>query len=143
VYHILSGEENDSGKLTRDSLSRFADPGKNLGYAIFRYDFSLTELKKLRHVIFSWHAKEIKFDSSFNLKTDELMYCSEMIKKALESATTNRIQIQTTEPTAFEILAASTFLKRSVNSEENFKIVAIDNLYINPHCREIQRFDFY
>ena len=82
------------------------------------------------------------FDSLSNMKTDDKMYCSEMMSKGLNIATTNRIKIETTEPTDQEAKFFAPHLKVDEKYLRNLQIVTIDNLFIHPNCRLIKRFDF-
>jgi hypothetical protein len=143
VYHIVNGDENPDKKLRKDSLYQFCNPKKNFGYGIYRYTLKTPELKRLKKVIHKWYAQEIKFDSVFSLKTDNLMYCSEMIKKALEKATGSRIIIETTKLTRQEAGILSSYLHLDSTYTKNLKLIAIDNLYMNEHCSAIANFDFH
>jgi hypothetical protein len=140
VFHILMGEDNPDGKLRKDSFHHFCNPERNASYGIYRYNLGTAGAVELKKTIYGFYEREIKFDSLFNLKTDDLMYCSEMIKKALARSTKNGIIIPTTALTE----ADSRFLALLANIPElytrNLEIVAIDNLYINPHCRLIREY---
>ena len=142
VYHIVPGDENPDEKLKKDSLDRFCNPRKNFGFAIYRYNMDEEEIKKFRTAIDHWYQKEIVFDSLFNMRTDDKMYCSEMIKKGLAIATGDRIILDTTEPTEEEAEYFAPHLKVDARYLSKLDIVSIDNLFINPHCRLIKRFDF-
>ena len=142
IYHIVSSEENPSEKITREPLEIYSNPRKNSAFAIYRYDMNDQELQTFRNTIMNWYKKNIMFDSLFNMKTDDKMYCSEMISKALNIATTNRIKIETTEPTDQEAKFFAPHLKVDEKYLRNLQIVTIDNLFIHPNCRLIKRFDF-
>ena len=142
IYHIVTGDENPSEKLRRDSLERYSNPRKNSGFAIYRYDMNNEELNIFRNTILDWYQKDIVFDSLFNMKTDDKMYCSEMIRKALIKSTNNRIKLETTEPTDQEAKFFAPHLKVDEKYLRSLQIVTIDNLFINPNCRLIKRFDF-
>ena len=142
IYHIVTGDENPSEKLRRDSLERYSNPRKNSGFAIYRYDMNQEELQSFRNTIMDFYKKNIQFDSLFNLKTDDKMYCSEMIRKALIIATNNRIKLETTKPTELEAKFFAPHLKVDEKYLRSLQIVTIDNLFINPNCRLIRRFDF-
>ena len=142
IYHIVSGDENPSEKLRRDSLERYSNPRKNSGFAIYRYDMNHEEVQTFRNTIMDWYQKDIVFDSLFNLKTDDKMYCSEMISKALTKATNSRITLETTEPTDQEARFFAPHLKVDEKYLKRLQIVTIDNLFIHPNCRLIKRFDF-
>ena len=142
VYHIVNGNENPDQKLRKDSLLRFCNPRKNFSYGIYRYKIDATEKKKLKEIIHSWYTAGVRFDSSFNLKTDDRMYCSEMIKKGLARATNNRINIETTQLTILEATALSSHIHLPISSVKKLQIIAIDNLYRNANCTSIRKFNF-
>jgi len=142
VYHIVPDDENPDRKLRLDSLKSFANPRKNAGFGIYRYDMTPEETKQLRSIVEDWKAQGVAFDSTFNPKTDDQMYCSEMIKKGVERATANRIGIQTTRPTKQEAEFFARHLRVPVSYVSNLDVVAIDNLFVNPQCKAIRRFKF-
>ncbi|MFL5809978.1 MAG: hypothetical protein ACJ749_10690 [Flavisolibacter sp.] len=142
IYHILSGDENPSGRLKRDSLKSFSNPRKNFGFAIYRYDLDSSEMDLFRQRIFNWYRQGLKFDSLFNLRTDDKMYCSEMIMKGLERATKNRIRIETTRPTKKQAEIFTNYLHLPAAYANKLDVITIDNLFVNPYCRLVKRFDF-
>lgn len=142
VYHIVPDDENPSKKLRLDSLKYFANPRKNAGIGIYRYDMTPEETKQLRSIVEGWKTQGVSFDSTFNPKTDDRMYCSEMIKKGVERATGKRIDIQTTRPTSQEAAFFAKHLRVPVSYASTLDVVAIDNLFVNKHCKEIRRFKF-
>jgi hypothetical protein len=142
IYHIVNGEENPEEKLKKDSLSRFCDPRKNLSYGIYRYELGEGEIKRLKALIYKWHAKGVQFDYQFNLKTDDKMYCSEMIRKALEKVTNKRILIETTDLTPAEAGLFSAYMHLPLTYTSQLKIISIDNLYKTPSCKLIKDYNY-
>ena len=142
VYHIINGEENPDEKLKKDSLSVFCNPRKNMAYGIFRYEMKGDELKRLKSFIHKWYIKGVRFDSSFNFRSDDRMYCSEMISKALRNSTRKRILIETTKLTITEARFFSAYSHLPFAYTSKLRIVAIDNLYINPYCHLIKKYDY-
>ncbi|HEU5366279.1 MAG TPA: YiiX/YebB-like N1pC/P60 family cysteine hydrolase [Hanamia sp.] len=142
IFHIINGEENPGERLRKDSLKQFCSPSKNLAYGIFRYDLKPAEIKKLKDIIYKWYAKGIQFDSLFNLATDNRMYCSEMVSKALSSATNNRIRIKTTWLTIPEALTFSAYTHLPFSYTSKLKVISIDDLYMNPFCQPIKRYNY-
>ena len=142
VYHIVNGVENPGEKLRKDSLCHFSDPRKNLAYGIYRYEISEQEIKSVKDLIHNWFKKGVRFDSEFNLKTDDKMYCSEMIRKALAKATHNRIIIKTTALNSMEAGLFSTYLHLPLAYTSQLKLVSIDNLYKTPSCEAIKKYNF-
>ena len=142
VYHILAGGQNPDAKMVADSLEKFCYPRQNTGFAIYRYNIDSAEINTMRSSVTNWYNEGVRFDSTFNLKSNDRMYCSEMIKKALARATNNRIVIATTKPSNAEALLAATHLPLSVDYISKLDLIPVDNLYMNTHCRLISRFDF-
>jgi hypothetical protein len=142
IYHLLAGDENPDERLRKDSLHSFANPRKNFGFAIYRYNFDSSELKKYNNLIHRWYSQGLLFDYSFDLKTEDKMYCSEMIKKALAKATANRVVLTTTMPTANEKLFFAQQTNTSIATLKDREVVAIDNLYHHPACSLVKRFHF-
>jgi hypothetical protein len=142
VYHIVNGEENPDERMRKDSLSRFCNPGINKTFGIFRYSLDTGEMKTIKDIIHQWYAQGVRFDSVFNLNTDDRMYCSEMISKALARATHQRIQLGTTEMTNAEAMLFSNHVHLPLAYTNHLRIVSIDDLYTNPYCHLIKGFVF-
>lgn len=142
VYHIVAGDENPDTKLVADSLQAFCHPRHNSGFAVYRYAMDSAERERLKSAITTWYQQGLRFDSSFNLKSDDLMYCSEMIKKGLAKATNDRIVIGTVKPTKGQAMLASSKLPLSADVITKLDVVPVDNLYLNPHCRLVGRYEF-
>jgi len=142
IYHIVNGEESPDEKLRKDSLVRFCSPRKNLAYGIFRYDLRPNEIQSLKNILHNWFQKEVRFDSTFNLASDDKMYCSEMISKALIRASQKRISIGATKLTTIEAGIFSTHLHLPFSHTSKLRIVSIDNLYKNPYCSLVKEYDY-
>jgi hypothetical protein len=142
IFHIVNGEENPDEKLKKDSLKGFCDPRKNFAYGIFRYEIKPGEIERLKNFIHQWYRQGIQFDSTFNLKTDDRMYCSEMIYKALAKATNKRILIETTKPTIREAKFFSAYMHLPYSYTSKLEIIAVDNLYTNPYCSLIKEYNY-
>jgi hypothetical protein len=142
VYHIVNGDENPGEQIRKDSLFRFCNPRKNFGFGIYRYKIDSAEVKKLKASVYGWQETKVQFDHSFNLASDDRMYCSEMITKALAKATGKRIEIAGTQPTAIEAAVLSSHAHLSLAAAKKMKVIAIDNLYINTHCAPVFRYQF-
>jgi Permuted papain-like amidase enzyme, YaeF/YiiX, C92 family len=123
VYHSIGGEWNPDQKLRRDPFIFFCNPYENKGFGIFRYTITAKERVNLINVVHKLYDKKVMFDMQFNLASDDRMYCSEFVYKAIEQATNNNIILPTT----------------TIN---NIKFIALDNLFINPFCTEIKRIAF-
>ena len=120
VYHAIGGEWNPNQKLRRDPFEIFCNPFENRGFGIFRYNFNSTEKVKLINLVQSLFSLGIEFDMQFDLSSNDKMYCSEFVYKAVEQATENKIKLSTT-------------------AYGKVQFISVDNLFINPECKEIQR----
>ena len=142
VWHIINGTDNPGGLLRKDSLFRFCDPLQHQAFGIYRYQLASGELGNIKNLIKIWQAKAIQFDSIFNFKTDDRMYCSEMICKLLAKATGNRILIKTNKPTTAEATVFAAYMHLPVAYTSSLQIVAIDNLYMHPLCHLVKEYTF-
>lgn len=142
IYHIVNGDENPDEKLRKDSLNRFCNPGRNAAYGIFRYDMSTDEIKRLKNLIHKWYAKKVRFDPTFNLKTNDKMYCSEMISKALGLATNKRLLTGTTKLTDTEAKLFSEYGHLPFAYTSKLSVVSIDDLYTNSFCHLIKKYNY-
>jgi Permuted papain-like amidase enzyme, YaeF/YiiX, C92 family len=142
VYHIINGEENPDQKMRMDSLGHFSSPRRNVAYGIYRYDMSANEISKLKIIVHEWYAKGMRFDSLFSLKSDDRMYCSEMISKALTEATGKRITIEPIELTMVEASFLTAYSRLPISYTTGLPIIPIDALYVNPYCRLVKKYDY-
>ena len=94
VYHSIGGEDNPNEKLRKDRAVFWFSPANNMAYAVFRYPYSDSALPGLVGVIDSFYRQQVMFDMDFDLKTDDRMYCSEMIYKALKNGIDNNIDLE-------------------------------------------------
>lgn len=142
VYHIVNGEENPGEKLRKDSLSLFCNPRKNLAFGIFRYNINNREIFRIKDQIYTWYKKGVRFDPEFNLETDDKMYCSEMIRKALANATQRRIIVETTALSRIESALLSIYMCLPESYTNKLQIVSIDNLYKTPNCELVKKYTY-
>ncbi len=123
VYHAIGGEDNPNEKLRKDRFEVFCNPRTNLGFGIYRYDFSELIHQRLDSIIKKYYQEEIPFDMQFNLKTDDRMYCAEFVYKSV---------IRASRDTGY----------LPVSYLHQFAYVATDNLFLNSHAKEICRVIF-
>ncbi len=123
VYHAIGGEWNPDQKLRRDPFDVFCNPYENKGFGIFRYGLNKDEQVKILNHVRNFYNDGIMFDMKFDLDTNDRMYCSEFVYKTLELATDHKIQI-------------------TIDTFNSKKFIAIDNLFLNPSCRQIKRVKF-
>jgi Permuted papain-like amidase enzyme, YaeF/YiiX, C92 family len=137
VYHSMTGSENPSGLVRKDPFDSFVSPARKTGFGIFRYQLSDTEKEKFQSVLKENISNRIPFDLTFSLRSDDSLYCSEMIYKALKISTGERIVLPNStlknfQPKIFGYKYKNVFLKK-------YDYISLDNLYLNPFCKEITR----
>jgi len=123
VYHSIGGEDNPNGRLRRDSASFFFSPANNLAFGIARFDMPDSTIERLKQIVREFYNEHRKFDVNFDLKTDDRLYCSEFVYKAVNKACRDTNYIK-----PVSILG--------------FSYVGIDNLFINPHAKLIWQVKF-
>lgn len=123
VYHSIGGEWNPNQKLRRDPFEIFCNPFENRGFGVFRYKLSPRENAVLTDIVQKFYKRGIMFDMEFDLASDDKMYCTEFVYKAIEQAGHIKIGV-------------------SVTSVNQIKFVSPDDLYLNPGCMEIKRVIF-
>jgi hypothetical protein len=140
VYHSMTGKENPAGTCRRDPFDSFVNPLEKTALGIFRYDLKETEKERFHQLMMGYHQAKIPFDISFNMEKDDSLYCSELVYQALKKATQLRIVLPTTilknfRPKIVGHRYNQVFFKR-------YEYISIDNLYLNPFCKEITRLKY-
>lgn len=123
VYHTLAGDENPGEIMLRDPIDSFCNPAIKNRFGIFRYQLNPEQLSTYMQTVQGYYAAKMRFDRKFDLKSDERMYCGEIVAKALSKATNGTITIPTSR-------------------DKDFIYYAIDNMYLNPWCREVKRCNY-
>jgi hypothetical protein len=138
--HSMTGVENPEGVIRRDPYDSFVNPKRKTGFGLFSYKLSEKEKADLHTIIKKGYDDKIPFDMFFNLKTDDSLYCSEMIYKGLKKATKNRVNI----PNSFIINFRPKIMGYKYNTAflKRFEYIALDNLYLNQFCSPVKRVNF-
>ena len=147
IYSNMAGDINPDEIMRRDLVDSFITPVHNIAVGIYRYDITNTEVEKLRDIVHTHYLNKLQFDMNFDLATDDKMYCAEMIAKAVESATNKRI-IFSKSLINDELKGKylKKLLQRKIVPSEKMadqkEYYALDNLYLNQHCREVSKIIF-
>lgn len=147
VYSNMAGDINPAEIMRRDDVDSFLTPANNVAVGIYRYDLANEELQKLRAIVTDHYINKLGFDMNFNLATNDKMYCAEMIAKAVEKATNSRIIFQRS---LISDELKGKYLKKllekkivpSAKVADQKEYYALDNLYVNPYCREVSKITF-
>lgn len=119
IYHIILSEHNPEGKVMFESVNSFINPTINAKWAIVRYQLNSQQISDLLQQVKNYAADGLTFDKQFDLATDDKMYCTEMLYKALVSTTKDTLLIA---PTI---------------SISGRKYIAVDNLFGNNSSKTI------
>lgn len=123
VYHSIGGEDNPDARLRRDSASHFFAANSNSALAIVKYDFPAAILHSLRSVIDSIYQQKPRFDTHFDLSSEDELYCTEFVRCVLITAT-----------------ADTSYIPLSVAMGRRY--VGTDNLYLNKHAAFVWQVKF-
>ena len=143
VYHVEPDYHYINDKVRKEKLDSFCNPAHNYGFAIARYTLTESESKEFVRYLDKQYQKKIPFDMGFDLKTDDKMYCSEMIKKGLALSTNHKIIIATdrmNDKSKYKLIKQ--YFKLKEKDFVNREIIPIDHLFINPNCSVIKRYVF-
>lgn len=138
VYHLIAGDENPSDLMERSIFESFVDAHRKSRYGIFRYQLSAEEATKMQVQVYRYMAEKKLFDKEFDLKNDDKLYCAEMVYKGLIKATNGRVVLPSTVRKNFN---PERYNKTGAEIK-SFEFIALDNLYLNPFCKEIKRFRY-
>lgn len=122
VYHSIGGEDNPDGVIRRDSAHIWCSPANNLGFAAYRYAVSDSVKDSFVRCICDFYKEKRMFDMSFDLSTDDRLYCSEMIYKALEQT------------------MGKNYIRISNDYGRSF--VGVDDLYLSDNTEPVCRIRF-
>ena len=147
IYSNMAGDINPDELMRRDPVDSFISPVHNVAVGIYRYDITATELEKLKAIIHDHYNNKLPFDMNFDLSTDDKMYCAEMIAKSVERATGSRISFSKSliTPALKEKYLKKLLEKKVIPSAkvaDQREYLALDNLYMNPHCSEVKKIIF-
>ena len=144
VCHIYPDDFVPGADTVRyDAIDSFLNKRTNLKCALYRYNLSENERITFEKELDKYHSNKVHFDKRYELNTDDKIYCSEMIYKALKKATASRIVIeQSNVPEKMRKLISIYFKKYNFTAKtiNTRKIIAIDNLYENPGCNLVMKF---
>jgi hypothetical protein len=145
----IDANENKKDTVRYDPIDSFINPQENFLCGLFRFKLSETEKQNFIKELNNYHDKGAHFDRVFDLATDSLIYCSEMVAKSMERATNGRLTFpRTTTPkemvrmmTIFFQKEGPTLTRKQIEKKVlERKYIPIDALFLNPNCEELMRF---
>jgi hypothetical protein len=115
VCHVVAAEGNHSNKIRLEPIASFCNKDDNSSFAVFRTDVNSISIDS---ALMQYFKKGVSFDNDFDLKTDDKMYCTELVYKVLTTANRNEKFI-------------------NLSHGNGIDYVACDNLYQNSKTRLI------
>ncbi|HYF30632.1 MAG TPA: YiiX/YebB-like N1pC/P60 family cysteine hydrolase [Chitinophagaceae bacterium] len=143
IYHIDTEFGHSNDKVRKEILDSFCNPLKSLGFGHARYALDSAENKAFVAYMEKQYHNKTPFDLRFDVKTDDSMYCSEMIMKGLRAATNNRVQIETIRfygKDKYKVIKQ--YLKIPESDFVGRHFVPVDHLYVHPDCQVLKRYVF-
>jgi len=149
---VCNIDANEKGKDTvrYDAIDSFIDPKENFICGLFRFKINEEEKERFFKELDAYHDRHAHFDRLYDLATDSLIYCSEMISKSLTRATNGRLTFkEVTTPKPMLTLMTRFFKNEAPKNTPDKKVreviserkyIPIDVLYRNPNCTELMRF---
>jgi hypothetical protein len=116
VFHSIGGEDNPDEKLRKETFESFVGESHNLGFGICKYNMTEVKQKKLNTIVTDWYQKKMPFDMEFDLKSNDRLYCAEMVFKAFN---------KTFETDSFF----------QITNHKGFKYVSTDNIFVNKDAQ--------
>ncbi len=112
VYHCIGSAADPYALLRRDSLSAYISPATNLGYALYRYKLKPAQILQLQETSLRYFKERRTFDPHFDLKTDNALYCTEFVYKALIETTGDKKYLPVTDASGFSFIAVDNLFSR-------------------------------
>ena len=120
VYHALGGDWNPDQKIRKDALQVFADPVDTRGIGVYRYSLPeerihdiMTTAKQLRDI-------GVVFDMKFDLASNDRMYCAEYVYKSC-------------------LMGSKGQLNFHISHIKEFAFIGVDDLFLQPKCKQLKR----
>lgn len=123
VYHSIGGEDNPDAKLRRDAFTTFVRRDHNFGFAIAWLPLNDAQTASLKQIVRAWYQAGKPFDMKFDLKSDDRLYCAEMLYKAFGQVMDGPNRFPTTE-------------------HRGFRYVSTDNIYRNKAVEMLCRINY-
>lgn len=123
VYHSIGGEYNPDEKMKKESFEKFVQPADNTGFGVCNLKLSASQTTILHHIVDSLYQQKVRFDMDFDLKSNDRLYCAEMVYKAVQSAVSN-----------------DTFFTTTLHN--GFQFVSTDNIFVNKQAQMLCRINY-
>jgi hypothetical protein len=143
VYHIIPDHTHTNDRVRLEKIDDFWRTDDNNNFAIARFKTDTAETVSFLNYLKQQYNQKVRFDMDFQLKTDNELYCSEMIAKGIYMATKKRISIQSeflNDESKYKLIGM--YYKKPREAFANREIIPIDQLFLHNNCTVIKRFTY-
>ncbi|RYY96859.1 MAG: hypothetical protein EOO11_12420 [Chitinophagaceae bacterium] len=140
VGHIAPGSAG-TDTIRYEPIDSFLAPATNIKAGLYRYTLDTAERGRYLGQLALYGRQGVHFDHTYDLRTDSLLYCSELIAKSLAAATENRIRIEGSHVPEKMLPLMYAFFKGQPIEKAEFrtrKYISLDQLYLHPACRPVK-----
>lgn len=110
VYHAIGGEDNPEEKLRKDKFEIFVQSAKNKSFGIAQVNIKDKEKEILKKILDSLYALQVPFDMDFDLKSNEKLYCAELLYKSYRWATNDTNMFKSNIKDQFEYVTTENLI---------------------------------
>lgn len=98
VIHAVPGENGEKPAfIKKERISEFLDFPKAARYAVYRSDYDAKVRAKAARTALDFYRRKLLFDNGYDLASDDKLYCTELVIKALQHAGLRISDFPTTE----------------------------------------------
>ena len=95
VIHIVPEEKDVSSIVKNEPLKSFLDPGQSSCFGIYRTNYNENQIANMLERTKDFFNNQCHFDNKYDLESDNLLYCSELVVKAFASIDSSWFTIPT------------------------------------------------
>ena len=123
VYNSIGGESRENNSMLKEPLDMFVHPDIAFNFGIYRYDLDSVHITSLDSMLTAYYKSGLEFDLDFDMYSEDKMYCSEIIYKTMIFVSKDKNYLP-------------------LSRVDGKPYVAIDDLYLNSHCKHILEYTY-
>jgi hypothetical protein len=145
ICHVTGRDSNNQEEtVIYENIDSFLAPKRCTAFGHYRFTTDSAEAAKIIAFTDDCYQRKIKFDYRFDMKSDSMMTCSEMVAKAVTAATAGRIAFgftPITERRHIQLIKRAFRRFRPTDKELIGRpIITIDDLTTQKDCKALRQF---
>ncbi len=145
ICHVMGKDSVYKSDLTfYEQIDSFLNPRIYTAFGIFRFNLDSAQTRSMLAFADNCVQKKIPFDYLFETKTDDALTCTELVAKAVTSATKGTVKFTNTPITERRhVNLVKQYYRRYKPQDSDIigrPIIAVDDITTNPAIKEIKRF---